>query len=73
MPEGGAALWAAKPTKKDTAYVVSFFVEGAVKIDIFETGQNRREAAAPSRNPAQRLRFGSEEQHNERAMSFVMK
>ena len=28
--------------------------------------QNRRTAAAPNRNPAKRLRFGSEEQQNER-------
>ena len=33
MPEGGAALWAAKPTKKDTTYVVSFFVELLVGIE----------------------------------------
>ena len=32
----GAALRAAEPTKKDTTYVVSFFVEGMVKIDILD-------------------------------------
>ncbi len=26
IPEGGAALWAAEPKKKDTTYVVSFFL-----------------------------------------------
>ena len=44
------------------------------KIDILsmidKTAAQRRH---PNRNPAKRLRFGSEEQQNERAMSFAMK
>ena len=32
--------------------------------------QNRREAAAPNRNPSQRLRFGKEEQRRERALTY---
>ena len=35
IPKGGAALWAAEPKTKDTTYVVSFVLEGTVKIDIF--------------------------------------
>ena len=49
-------------------------VEGTVKTDIlFNDRQNRRAAADPNRNRFAGLRFGSEEQQNERAMSFAMK
>ena len=41
--------------------VKSIFFQGQIK---------RREAADPNRSPAQRARFGSEEQQNERAMSW---
>ena len=36
IPKGGAGLPPAESTKKDTTYVVSFFVEGMVKIDILD-------------------------------------
>ena len=41
-PKGGAALWAAEPTKKDTTYVVSFFVVRAWGLE-----PQRREAREP--------------------------
>ena len=34
IPKGGAGLRPAESTKKDTTYVVSFFVEETVKMDI---------------------------------------
>ena len=34
IPKGGAGLPPAESTKKDTTYVVSFFVEETVKMDI---------------------------------------
>ena len=49
-------------------------VEETAKIDISPVmGQNSRVAADPNRSPAKRVRFGSEEQQNERVMSFAMK
>ena len=49
-------------------------VEETAKIDISPVmGQNRRVAADPNRSPAKRVRFGSEEQQNERVMSSAMK
>ena len=37
------------------------------------TQKTARRAAFPTASPAQRVTVGSEEQQNERAMSFVMK
>ena len=35
IPKGGAGLRPAESTKKDTTYVVSFFIEEMVKMDIW--------------------------------------
>ena len=60
--------------RRSKRYPACSDVKGAVKINIFPLPRKcRRTAAAPSRNSAQRLRLGSEEQQNERTMSFVMK
>ena len=44
-----------------------------LKSSFFKGSQNLREVATPNRKPAKRVRFGSEEQQNERAMSSAMK
>ena len=56
--------------------VGSFILEGAVKIDSFSVSKSKNAAAQrryPTASPAQRVAVGSEEQQNERAMSFAMK
>jgi hypothetical protein len=64
----GAALWAAKSKKKDMPKRVLLFGTG---------GQFRGRLSGlqlkPKRSPVQRVRFGKEEQQNERALTFVKK
>ena len=68
-PKGFAGHWPAKPKKKDTTKVVSFFLNYRNSIDARLSGLHLK----PNRSPAQRVRFGKEEQQNERALTFEKK
>ena len=56
IPKGGAGLRPAESTKKDTTYVVSFFPEGTVKMDILDGRDRCRRTTKPAFWPAARVR-----------------
>ena len=74
-PSGPRGDGATKPQKKDACFQqASFFWAGSVKTDILTvTEKTAAQRRNPTASPAQRVAVGSEEQQNERAMSFAMK
>ena len=61
------------PKQKDIRKDVLSFWKGRLK-SIFLNGEKcRPQGGPPTASPAQRVAVGSEEQQNERAMSFVIK
>ena len=58
IPKGGGRLRRPEPKKKDTTFVVSFFLQRTVKIDIFVWGQRgpqltKQDRSAECQFPAQ--------------------
>ena len=74
IPEGEAARRAAELKTKGHLLCRCPFVLACVgKRDADFANQSRPQGGIPNRSPVKRVRFGSEEQQNERAMSFAMK